>query len=226
MKREVVVFGGPGSGAMVAQSLRRLTAAGEAIEAAGVLNDQLPIGTTVGGATVVGTFNAWDELPAHVGFIAPLHKAKVMQARIARILSLAIPPQRWVSVNDPNALVADDAEIGAGSYLAPFGLVDAGARVGRHAGIWPAGQIGHDCVAEDFVFVGRGAIVCGRCRLGTGAYVAAGAVVSDGLALGRFSVIGAGAVVVRDVPDHAIVAGCPARIIGRLDPRDDPAALP
>ena len=68
--------------------------------------------------------------------------------------------------------------------------------------------------------------MCGRCRLGTGAYVAAGAVVSDGLALGRFSVIGAGAVVVRDVPDHAIVAGCPARIIGRLDPRDDPAALP
>ena len=41
MKREVVVFGGRGAGAMVVQSVRRLAAAGVAIETAGVLNDEL-----------------------------------------------------------------------------------------------------------------------------------------------------------------------------------------
>jgi acetyltransferase-like isoleucine patch superfamily enzyme len=226
MKREVVVFGGLGAGAMVVQSVRRLAAAGAAIEAAGVLNDQLSIGTSISGAAVVGAFDSWRQLPDHVGLIAPLHKAKAMQARVARILGLGVPLQRWIGVNDPNAVAAEDAEIGVGSYLAPFSVVDTGARVGRHAGIWPAGQIGHDCLTEDFVFVGRGAIVCGYCRIGIGAYVGAGAVVSDGLALGRFCVVGAGAVVVRDVPDHAIVAGRPAQIIGRLDSHDDPPAAP
>ena len=220
--REIAVFGGPGSGAMVVQSVQRLGAAGEDFSASGLLNDQLAIGTAVAGSPVLGTFDSWRTLPAGTAFIAPLHKARAMQARAARILSLQVPAARWANVVDPNAIVAPDAAVGEGSYLAPFALVDAGARVGRHAGLWPAAQIGHDCVAEDFVFVGRGAIVCGRCTIGVGSYIGAGAVVSDGLKLGRFCVVGAGAVVVRDVPDHAVVAGRPARVIGRLDPHDDP----
>ena len=34
--------------------------------------------------------------------------------------------------------------------------------------------------------------------------------------VGRYSVVGLGAVVVRDVPDGAVVAGNPARIIGTV----------
>jgi sugar O-acyltransferase (sialic acid O-acetyltransferase NeuD family) len=220
--REIAVFGGPGAGAMVVQSLQRLGVAGKGVAVSGLLNDQLAVGTAVAGTPVLGAFDSWRALSAGTAFIAPLHKAKAMQSRAARILSLQIPSERWAKVIDPNALVAGDAEVGDGSYLAPFALVDAGARVGRHAGLWPAAQIGHDCVTDDFVFAGRGAIVCGRCTIGVGCYIGAGAVVSDGLKLGRFCVVGAGAVVVRDVPDHALVAGRPARVIGRLDPRDDP----
>ncbi len=220
--REIAVFGGLGSGAMVVQSVQRRAAAGDAVELKGVLNDQLAVGSDVAGGPVLGTFDSWRTLSDRTEFIAPLHKAKAMQGRVARVLSLQIPAARWATVIDPNALVAGDAAVGEGSYLAPFALVDAGARVGRHGALWPAAQIGHDCVAEDFVFIGRGAIVCGRCTIRIGAYVGAGAVVSDGLRLGRFCVVGTGAVVVRDVPDHAVVAGRPARVISRLDPRDDP----
>ena len=220
--REIAVFGGPGSGAMVVQSVRRQAAAGAGVAAAGLLNDQLAAGETVAGARVLGGFDSWRELSEATGFIAPLHKAKVMQQRVARIRALQIPAARWASVVDPAAIVADDAKLGEGSFLGPFALIDAGVTVGRHVALWPAAQLGHDCAADDFAFVGRGAVICGRCRIGIGAYVGAGAVVSDGLTLGRFCVVGVGAVVVRDVPDHAIMAGRPAQIIGRLDPRDDP----
>jgi acetyltransferase EpsM len=219
---EIAVFGGPGSGAMVVQSVQRRAAAGGAVAVLGVLNDQLAVGADVAGAAVLGAFDSWRAVPDHVRFVAPLHKAKAMQGRVARIVSLQIPSARWASVIDPSAIVAHDAAVGEGGYLAPFALVDAGTTVGRHLGLWPAAQLGHDCIVDDFVFVGRGAIVCGRCRIGIGAYIGAGAVVSDGLTLGRFSVVGAGAVVVRDVADHAVVAGRPARVISRLDPRDDP----
>ncbi len=220
--REIAVFGGPGSGGMVVQSARRQAAAGADVVIAGLLNDQLAVGEMVAGAKVLGGFAGWRTLPDATRFVAPLHKAKLMQQRVARIRGLKIPANRWASIVDPHAIIADDGELGEGSFLGPFGLLDAGAKLGRHAALWPAAQVGHDCIAEDFVFVGRGAIVCGRCRIGLGAYIGAGAVVSDGVTLGRFCVVGVGAVVARDVPDHAIVAGRPAQIIGRLDPRDDP----
>jgi acetyltransferase-like isoleucine patch superfamily enzyme len=48
-----------------------------------------------------------------------------------------------------------------------------------------------------------------------GASIGAGAVVLPGVTVGRWALVGAGAVVTRDVPDHAIVMGNPARVTGR-----------
>ena len=51
-------------------------------------------------------------------------------------------------------------------------------------------------------------------RIETGATIGANATVLCGVTVGRFAVVGAGALVARDVPAHAIVAGCPARPVG------------
>jgi UDP-2-acetamido-3-amino-2,3-dideoxy-glucuronate N-acetyltransferase len=47
-----------------------------------------------------------------------------------------------------------------------------------------------------------------------GSTIGANATIVCGNTLGRYSLIGAGAVVTRDVPDHALMAGVPARRIG------------
>jgi UDP-2-acetamido-3-amino-2,3-dideoxy-glucuronate N-acetyltransferase len=47
-----------------------------------------------------------------------------------------------------------------------------------------------------------------------GAAVGGGAVVLPGVSIGRFALVGSGAVVTREVPDHAIVFGNPARLRG------------
>lgn len=46
-----------------------------------------------------------------------------------------------------------------------------------------------------------------------GAWVGAGSIILPGVTVGEGAVIGAGAVVTKDVPDYAIVAGVPARVI-------------
>ncbi|MBK8978355.1 MAG: N-acetyltransferase [Planctomycetes bacterium] len=47
-----------------------------------------------------------------------------------------------------------------------------------------------------------------------GATVGANATIGPGLVLGAFCMVGMGSVVTRDVPDHALVVGNPARIVG------------
>lgn len=44
-------------------------------------------------------------------------------------------------------------------------------------------------------------------------WIGAGAIILPGINVGRGCVVGAGSVVTKDVPDYAVVAGCPARII-------------
>jgi UDP-2-acetamido-3-amino-2,3-dideoxy-glucuronate N-acetyltransferase len=47
-----------------------------------------------------------------------------------------------------------------------------------------------------------------------------------GVVIGEFGFVGAGAVVSRDVPDHALVVGAPARRIGWMSRHGERLALP
>ena len=47
--------------------------------------------------------------------------------------------------------------------------------------------------------------------------IGANAVIIEGVHIGRGAVVAAGAVVIEDVPENAVVAGCPARVIKMKD---------
>ncbi len=50
-----------------------------------------------------------------------------------------------------------------------------------------------------------------RTLVGKGATIGAGAVIGPGIKIGRFAMVGMGAVVTKDVADHSVVFGNPAR---------------
>ena len=99
-----------------------------------------------------------------------------------------------------NALVYDPAVIGDGVFIGP-GAILTNDRLPR--AISPSGELKQ---ADDWDPVGV--------TIETGASIGAGAVCVAPVRIGAWAMVAAGSVVVRDVPDHALVAGNPARQIG------------
>ena len=134
------------------------------------------------------------------------------------------------------AQVRTGARIGAECIIGRDAFIDEGVVIGNRVKIQNAALVYHGVTVEDGVFIGPNAIltndrfpraitatgelaraddwVVSPIRLRTGASIGAGAVVVAGTTVGRFATVGAGAVITRDVPDHALVAGNPARRLG------------
>jgi len=129
------------------------------------------------------------------------------------------------------AVVGADCVLGKGVYIDRDVVVGDGVKVQNRASLF------HGLTVEDNVYIGphvsfandrypRAVNPDGSPRTDAdwretptlvreGASIGAGAVVLPGVTIGRWAMVGAGAVVTRDVPDHALVAGNPARVVGR-----------
>jgi acetyltransferase-like isoleucine patch superfamily enzyme len=85
-------------------------------------------------------------------------------------------------------------------------------RIGDDVSIGPEASIltlGHDPQSLDFADRGGDVVIGDR------AWIGYRAIILPGINIGEGAVVGAGAVVTKDVPAFSIVAGNPARIIGR-----------
>lgn len=109
-------------------------------------------------------------------------------------------------------------QIGRSVWIGPHAFLDARAlTIEDYVGIGPGVRvIGSEHVATpSSVPVMQTDLHIRPIRIGAGSDVGANVVVLPGVTIGAGAIVGAGAVVTRDVPDHSIVAGVPARVLRR-----------
>jgi bifunctional UDP-N-acetylglucosamine pyrophosphorylase/glucosamine-1-phosphate N-acetyltransferase len=133
-----------------------------------------------------------------------------------------------------HAVIEDDVRVGPFAHFRPGARVCAGARVGNFAEIknstlGAGSHMGHfsylgDATVGEHVNIGAGTITCNfdgvsknRTVLGDGAFIGSDTLLVAPVVVGEGARTGAGAVVTKDVPEHSLAVGVPARVIRKLD---------
>lgn len=141
-----------------------------------------------------------------------------------------------VVIHHPDLVNLYGCSIGDDSRIGTFVEIQKNATVGARCKISSHSFVCEGVTIEDEVFVGHGVMFTNdrypratteagglqteadwaleTTRVGRGASIGSNATIGPGVTIGQGALVGAGAVVNRDVPDHAIVAGVPARVVG------------
>lgn len=114
----------------------------------------------------------------------------------------------------PQTIIHPSVKIGKAVYILPGSNVMPLSVIGNYSMISMGVNIAHHTIIEDACFFSQGSNIGASILLKTLAYVGISATLMTGLkTIGRNSLIGAGAVVIKDVPENAVMAGVPAKVI-------------
>ena len=112
----------------------------------------------------------------------------------------------------PNAVIAKDVKIGAGTVVMAGAVINPDTVIGAGCIINTCSSVDHDCNVGDFVHVAVGAHLCGTVNVEESTWIGAGATVSNNINICGNCMIGAGAVVVKDIIEEGTYVGVPARL--------------
>ena len=141
-----------------------------------------------------------------------------------------------VKIFQPDLVNLYGCTIGSDTRIGAFVEIQKNVSVGARCKVSSHTFICEGVTIEDEVFIGHGVMFINdlypratnedgslqteadwlvvETRIKRGASIGSNATILAGTVVGEHALVGAGAVVTHDVPDHAIVAGVPARIVG------------
>lgn len=207
--RRVAVYGAAQGGLSIVECLRSM----ETYEVVAFLDDAADrLGAKYCGLPVWRGTELEHLREKGVGAVSThIGKAQMRLALLDRARAAGVA---YMNVIHAKAVVAPTVHMGAGNVIKAGAVLDAYVEIGdcciidNGAIVTHHNRIGNGCYLAPRVALG------GDCEVGDGAIIGIGAAVSARTRIGRNVIVGVGAVVVRDVPDHMVVEGCPAKTVG------------
>ena len=185
------------------------------IDIVGFLDDDPKFaGQSVAGVPVLGPVSRLETLKDTDGIEAvycPLGKNKLRVKFLSRARELGYKTPNYIH---PTVCISPDVTIGEGVYILLGAKVMPHTVIKDYVMISMGVLLAHHCVLEEGVFLSTGCNFGASIHAHKYAYCGIGSTIMTGIhELGEDCLIGAGAVVIKDVPERAVMAGVPAKVL-------------
>jgi len=199
----VYILGANGHGRVVLSTLRS-----KGINALGYYDDAPEFcGAVISDLPVLGRLDDFGKLAGGQAIIG------IGDCRIRRIVASKFPRTVWAVATHVRSSIDPLCSVGPGSVVCAGGVVQVDAHVGAHCIVNTGATVDHECRIGNFVHICPGVHLGGNVVVGDGSWIGIGSQVIQGITIGRNVMVGAGSTVIRNIPDHAVVMGTPARIM-------------
>ena len=199
----VFILGANGHGKVVLSVLRS-----KGIDALGFYDDAPELcGASIAGLSVLGSLHDFGQLAGAQAIIG------IGDCRVRRMVAFKFSGMLWAVATHIHSWIDPQCIVGPGSVVCAGGLVQVGAQIGAHCIVNTGASVDHDCRIGNFVHICPGVHLGGAVTVGDGSWIGIGSQVIQGINIGKNVMVGAGSTVIRDIPDHAVVVGTPARIV-------------
>lgn len=134
-------------------------------------------------------------------------------AGVRKTIQESVDKNKIVTLIHPDAVVAEDVVMGAGTVVMAGAVINPGTHIGKGCIINTCSSVDHDCKVGDYVHISVGSHLCGTVSVGNETWIGAGATVSNNVNICSDCMIGAGAVVIKDIKESGTYVGSPVRKI-------------
>ena len=214
MSKELIIIGAGGDGRNVADVVRDLS---EDWKLLGFLDDD-PVkqGKEINGVRVLGKI---DDLEKYRGcyFTVLVGTVKRMKSKKNLIAKIGLRSDEYATIIHPSAKISPSASIGKGTVVLPMVTVMANAYLGDFVFVASKTNIGHDTKIYDYTLISAMVGIAGGVTVQEGAYIGISSCIREGINVGEWSIVGMGSSVVKNVKPYTIVAGNPAKSIGKVN---------
>ena len=180
-------------------------------EIAGIVDREEVVGKSVVGYKVIATDSELGRLREEFEYalvtIGQIKSANVRKRLFNKLKDLEYKMPVIVS---PKAHVSKHSEIGEGSVVMHYSLVNAGAKIGANCILNTKSLIEHDVIVGNNCHISTGAVVNGACTIGNEVFIGSNSVIANNVHVADGSVLGAGSVVYRNIEKAGIYVGNPA----------------
>lgn len=111
----------------------------------------------------------------------------------------------------PNAVIAENVDIGEGTVVAAGAVINPSVTIGKGCIINTGATVDHDNRIGDFVHISVGSHLAGTVSVGAYTMIGAGTTVINNINICERCMVGAGAVVIKDIEESGTYVGVPAR---------------
>jgi acetyltransferase EpsM len=199
----IIIYGGGGHGKALIDLIRWIAT----YSIAGIVDDGLPVGTSIMGIMVLGGSSILKKLVEQGVHLAANAVGGIgnIDNRIKIFEHLSQAGFTCPTLVHPTAFVEPSAFLSDGAQVMPHAYVGSDALVGFGVIVNTGVIVSHDCKLDDYANLSPGAILAGEVTVGSATLVGMGVTVNLRVNIGSHARIGNGATIKQDVPENSIV---------------------